>query len=221
MNVRNVITFLTLLFLPVVAFAFGSDAAVKAQAELISAIQKLIYIVSFLIGLILMVSGGYKMKAMTDNNQKTNIFSAPIMSILVGVIMMNSSESLSVFGATLFNAEKFCLVIDDGRINDSCMSTELVGVTGELKSRIEKLSSGSTAEIFMDKIQVIIGIFQIIGLIYFLVGAYGLVQVANGSSKENGYGKPIVTMFASALIVDIPHTMQMAIDTLEKIGINF
>lgn len=221
MNVRNVITFLTLLFLPAVAFAFGNDAAVKAQAELITAIQKLIYIVSFLIGLILLVSGGYKIKAMSDNNEKTKIFSAPIMSILVGVIMMNSSESLSVFGATLFNAEQFCLVIDDGRINDSCMSTELVGVTGELKSRIAKLSSSSTAEIFIDKIQVIVGIFQIIGLIYFLVGAYGLVQVSNGSSKENGYGKPIITMFASALIVDIPHTAQMAIDTLKTIGINF
>ncbi|WP_070086716.1 hypothetical protein [Pseudomonas sp. NBRC 111141] len=221
MNVRNVITFLTLLFLPAVAFAFGSDETVKAQAELITAIQKLIYILAFLIGLILMVSGGYKIKAMSDNNQKTNIFSAPIMSILVGAIMMSSSDSLSVFGATLFNAEKFCLVVEDSRINDSCMRTELVGVTGELKSRIEKLSSSSTAEIFIEKIQVIVGIFQIIGLIYFLVGAYGLVQVANGSSKENGYGKPIITMFASALIVDIPHTAQMAIDTIHKIGINF
>lgn len=221
MNVRNFITFLTLLFLPAVAFAFGDDAAVKARAEIITAIQDLIYVGSFLIGLILIVSGGYKIKAMADNNQKANIFSAPMMAILVGVIMMNAANSLSVFGATYFNAEKFCLVIDDGRIDDSCMSTELVGVTGELKSRIEKLSSGSTAEKFMDNIQIIVGIFQVIGLIYFLVGAYGLVQVSNGSSKENGYGKPIITMFASALIVDIPHTVQMGLDTLKTIGINF
>lgn len=221
MNVRNFITFLTLLFLPAVAFAFGDDAAVKARAEIITAIQTLIYIVAFLIGLILLVSGGYKIKAMADNNQKTNIFSAPIMAILVGVIMMSTSDALSVFGATYFNAEKFCLVISDGRIDDSCMSTELVGITGELKSRIEKLSSGSTAQKFMDNIQIIVGIFQIIGLVYFLVGAYGLVQVSNGSSKENGYGKPLITMFASALIVDIPHTVQMGLNTLETIGINF
>ena len=101
------------------------------------------------------------------------------------------------------------------------MNTEISGLTGELKSRIEKLSSGGTAEKFLENIQIIIGIFQIIGLIYFSVGAYGLAQVANGSSKDSGYGKPIITMFASALIVDIPHTAQMAIDTLEKIGINF
>ena len=46
-------------------------------------------------------------------------------------------------------------------------------------------------------------------------------QVADGSSKDGGYGKPIITMLAAALIFDIPHTAQMAIDTLEKIGINF
>ena len=101
------------------------------------------------------------------------------------------------------------------------MNTEVSGLTGELKARIEKLSSGSTAESFLGNIQIIIGLFQIIGLIYFAVGAYGIAQVANGSSKESGYGKPIITMFASALIVDIPHTAMMAIETLEKIGINF
>ncbi|HEJ6524389.1 hypothetical protein N5J66_12660 [Pseudomonas juntendi] len=221
MNVRNFVTFLTLLFLPAVAFAFGNDASIKARAEIITAVSDLIYVVSFLIGLILLVTGGYKLKLISDENQKGNKYGAPAMAILAGVIIMNCSESLSVLGATYLNAEKFCMIVADGSISDSCMNTELVGVTGELKSRIEKLSSGSTAEAFMDNIRIIIGIFQIIGLIYFLVGAYGLYEVANGSSKENGYGKPIITMFASALIVDIPHTIQIALDTLEKIGINF
>ena len=217
MNVRNFITFLTLLFLPVIAFA---DDATQARVELISANIGLIKLVVFLIGFITFVSGGYKLILLTEQGGKMGK-SVPLVYILVGTILMSLTTSISVFGNTLFKAWYFCFVVAEGSIDNACMNTEVSGLTGELQSRVEKLSSGSTAKQFMQNIQIIIGIFQIIGFIYFAIGAYGLAQVANGSSKENGYGKPIITMFASALIVDIPHTAQMAIDTLERIGINF
>ncbi|MDH1552573.1 hypothetical protein [Pseudomonas juntendi] len=217
MNVRNFITFLTLLFLPVIAFA---DDATQARVELISANIGLIKLVVFLIGFITFVSGGYKLILLTEQGGKMGK-SVPLVYILVGTILMSLTTSISVFGNTLFKAGDFCFVVAEGSIDNACMNTEVSGLTGELQSRVEKLSSGSTAKQFMQNIQIIIGIFQIIGFIYFAIGAYGLAEVANGSSKENGYGKPIITMFASALIVDIPHTAQMAIDTLEKIGINF
>ncbi|HEJ5746035.1 TPA: hypothetical protein SL763_006048 [Pseudomonas aeruginosa] len=217
MNVRNFIAFLTLLFLPVIAFA---DDATQARVELISANIGLIKLVVFLIGFITFVSGGYKLILLTEQGGKMGK-SVPLVYILVGTILMSLTTSIGVFGNTLFKAGDFCFVVAEGAIDNNCMNTEVSGLTGELKSRVEKLSSGSTAEQFMQNVQIIIGIFQIIGFIYFAIGAYGLAQVANGSSKENGYGKPIITMFASALIVDIPHTAQMAIDTLEKIGINF
>lgn len=217
MNVRNFITFLTLLFLPVIAFA---DDAMQARVEIISEHIDLIKVVVFLIGLITFIAGGYKLILIAEEGSKMGK-SVPLIYILVGTILMSLTTSIGVFGNTLFKAGDFCFVVAEGSINNGCMNTEVSGLTGELKSRVEKLSSGSTAEQFMQNIQIIIGIFQIIGLIYFAIGAYGLAQVANGSSKESGYGKPIITMFASALIVDIPHTAQMAIDTLEKIGINF
>lgn len=217
MNVRNVITFLALLFLPLVAFA---DESNNALVEMISGYIGLIKLVVFLIGFIVFIAGAYKLTLLTEQGGKM-AKGVPLMFIIVGSIMMNVTVAIGVFGNTYFQAGEFCFVVSEGAVNNACMNTEISGVTGELKARIEKLSSGSTAEKFLENIQIIIGIFQIIGLIYFSVGAYGLAQVANGSSKETGYGKPIITMFASALIVDIPHTAQMAIDTLEKIGINF
>lgn len=217
MNVRNFITFLTLLFLPVIAFA---DDATQARVELISANIGLIKLVVFLIGFTLFVTGGCKLILLTEQGGKMGK-SVPLMYFLVGSILMNLTIAIGIFGNTYFKAGDFCFVVAEGSINNACMNTEVSGLTGELKGRIEKLSSGNTAEQFMQNIQIIIGILQIIGFIYFAVGAYGLAQVANGSSQEKGYGKPIITMFASALIVDIPHTAQMAIDTLEKIGINF
>ena len=218
MNVRNVITFLTLLFLPAVAFADGDATA--ARVELISGNIGLIKIVIFLIGSIVFISGAYKLTLITEQGSKVGK-SVPLIYIIVGTILMNITLAIGAFGNTYFKAGDFCFVVSDGAINNACMNTEVSGLTGELKARIEKLSSGGTAEKFLENIQIIIGLFQIIGLIYFSIGAYGIAQVANGSSKDGGYGKPIITMFASALIVDIPHTAMMAIETLEKIGINF
>ena len=218
MNVRNVITFLALLFLPAVAFADGDATA--ARVELISANIGLIKLVIFLIGFIVFVSGCYKLKLLADQDGKMGK-SVPLIYVIVGAVLMNVTLAIGVFGNTYFKAGDFCFVVSEGAINNACMNTEVSGLTGELKARIEKLSSGGTAEKFLENIQIIIGLFQIIGLIYFSIGAYGIAQVANGSSKDGGYGKPIITMFASALIVDIPHTAMMAIETLEKIGINF
>jgi hypothetical protein len=217
MNVRNVITLLTLLFLPAIAFA---DDSTNALVQLISSYIGLIKLIVFLVGLIVFISGAYKLTLLTEQGSKVGK-GAPLAYIIVGSILMNVTLAIGVLGNTYFKAGDFCFVVSEGAVNNACMNTEISGVTGELKSRIEKLSSGSTAEKFIENVQVIIGIFQIIGLIYFSVGAYGIAQVANGSSKENGYSKPIITMLASALIVDIPHTAQMAIDTLHKVGINF
>lgn len=220
MNVRNVITFLTLLFLPAVAFAFGSDAADNARAELVSVGQTLTTIFGFLVGFIVFIAGLYKISQAANENQKS-AFLTPIMYVLAGTIMMNVFATLDVFTLTVFGVDNFCQIIKDGSAVDSCMSDAMSGLTGELKTRVEKLSGASTALAFLAHITIIVGMFQVIGLIYFLVGAYGLTQVANGSSKEAGYAKPVITMFASALIIDIPHTAQMAIKTLEQIGINF
>lgn len=217
MNVRNFITFLTLHFLPVIAFA---DDTTQARGETIFAGQQLVLVIFFLLGLILMVVAGCALPLVSEQGRK-NAKTIPIVALLSGVLLMNVTVSLGVFGNTYFDVGEACYIITDGgSINSACMDTEISGITGELKSRVEKLSSGSTAEEFVRNIRIVLAIFQSIGLVYFGVGAWGLYEVSKGSA-QNGYGKPLVTMFASALIFDLPHTAQMAIDTLEKIGINF
>lgn len=209
--------FLTLLS---PTFAMAADAG---REELIINLHQLVWLIGFLIGLILMISAGYKMKVAADTQGPQSNKGVVLVTLLAGVIMMNASSALSTYIVTMLGSTAGeCFILDTNQsAAENCWSADSSGLTGELKTRIEKLSSASTAQAFMDNINVIVGIFQVIGLIYFLVGTYGLVQVANGSSRDSGYGKPIITMFAAALIVDIPHTAEMAISTLEKIGINF
>jgi hypothetical protein len=200
-------------------FAFANEA----REELIVNLHKLVWLLGFLIGLILMISAGYKMKVSADAQAHQRNNGVILVTLLAGVIMMNASSALSTYIVTLLGSTAgHCFVLDSSQsAAENCWSSDSSGLTGELKTRVEKLSSASTAQAFMENINVIVGIFQVIGLIYFLVGTYGLVTVAKGSSRDNGYGKPIITMIAAALIVDIPHTAEMAISTLEKLGINF
>lgn len=221
MNVKNVSRLLTIALLVAPAFALGAslEDATSNRVELIAAFNKLIIITGFLIGLAVTIAGGYKLIQVGNQGAKFG-WGAPAIYILAGVVMMNVSPSLSVITNTYFKVD-FCTMIDESQsVSSSCFKDEISGLTGPLKERITRLSSDSTAQVFMENIEVIIGIFQVIGFIYFLTGAYGLTQVANGSA-QNGYAKPIITMTASALIVDIPHTATMFIDTLHKIGINF
>lgn len=209
------------LFLVLLAPTFAM--ANEAREDLIVKLHTLVWGIGFLIGLILMISAGYKMKVAADTPGPQSNKGVVLVTLLAGVLMMNVSNTLSTYIVTMLGSSSgHCFILDSSQsVAQNCWSADSSGLTGELKTRIEKLSSGSTAQAFMENINVIVGIFQVIGLIYFLVGTYGLVQVANGSSRDSGYGKPIITMFAAALIVDIPHTAEMAISTLEKIGINF
>jgi hypothetical protein len=215
---RNIQLLLILTFL-IPTFAMANEG----REELITTLHKLVWVVGFLIGLILVITAGYKMKVAADAQTHDRKNGVILVTLLAGIIMMNASTALSTYIVTMLGSQAgHCFVLDSAQsVAANCWSAESSGITGELKARVEKLSNGSTAQAFMENINVIVGIFQVIGLIYFLVGAYGLVQISNGSNKEHGYGKPILTMMAAALIVDIPHTAEMAIATLNKIGINF
>ncbi|HCT4757475.1 TPA: hypothetical protein OTY34_001992 [Pseudomonas aeruginosa] len=223
MYVRKIILSVLPLFLLAPAFALGADLggvnASEARRELISVILEYIGLISFPLGLLLMVVGAYKLKLLTEEGGKVG-FSTPLITILAGAFTINFKALLSVFTNTYFKVD-FCQIIDkSAAISKSCFSNEISGLTGDLQQRVARLANETTAQIFIDNLYTIVGIFQVIGFIYFLIGIYGLKEVADGSA-ENGYGKPLITMIASSLIVDLPHTITTFVDTLEKVGINF
>lgn len=216
-------TILFFVLLSISFFVFADDPiddSTSNRVELITAVLLTIKVSGFMIGLAIFITSLYKMKLLGENGQKNGI-SIVLVGALAGIFMMNTDAWLGVFTQSFFSTDEVCYVISDNKIDDNCFRDELSGLSGDLKERLRKQANVDTVAAFIDNIKIIIGMFQIIGFTYFLVGANGLVQVANGSSKDGGYGKPIITMIAAALIVDIPHTAQMAINTLEQIGINF
>lgn len=218
------LVFLTLLTFSAFASADITTAeSSKYSAELVYTILKLAKLFGYLVGFMLFITALVSVCKLYAENSKTSQISIVLM-VLTGTLMMNSDSALSVLGNTYFDksgVEDVCYIVQESGVSETCFSDELSGLTGQLKDRIEKMSGGKTAEIFFSKLKVILGLLQTIGFIYFLVGTYGLYQVSNGSSKDGGFGKPLTTMFASALIVDLPHTMENAVATLNKVGIQF
>ncbi|OZY40602.1 hypothetical protein CJF43_17345 [Pseudomonas fragi] len=67
--------------------------------------------------------------------------------------------------------------------------------------------------------KVIVGLFQAIGFFFFISSIMSLKAVGHGSSRD-GYAKPVIILIASALIIDLPHTASMIMETAKLAGVN-
>ncbi|HFH2960060.1 TPA: hypothetical protein ACGJSO_005431 [Pseudomonas aeruginosa] len=220
------VIFLLLVSLPVFAFADSIDREIAAsetfeyRIALISMMLNVLDKFSIFMGVLLFIIAGLKLKMRVDEKNPSKNFGV-IMTFVAGTFFFNSYlayELVSVW--KIAGDERICFMADDAGVNDQCYSDEMSEISGELAERVGKLSGDSVKDDFMNNFRAIIGLFQVIGVIYFMVGTWGLVQVSNGT-KDEGYGKPIITMISSALIIDLPHTASMFLDTLQKVGVNF
>lgn len=218
---------LLLVSLPIFAFAADIDREITAsetlqyRADLIAAFLNILWKFSPFMGVLLFIVAGFKLKMMVDEKNPSKKFGV-IMTFVAATFFFNIYLSQELV-ASLWKMEgdaSICFMVDDAGVNDECYSDEMSELGGELADKVKKLSGDGVAAELKNSIRLIVGIFQVIGFIYFMVGIYGLVQVSNGT-KDNGYGKPIITMISSALIVDLPHTATMFINTLQKVGITF
>lgn len=220
--------------LMLIFFSQYSYAAPISDSDTISARETLIASLFWattqigrIIGISVLVGGFYRMRMKAEMGPNGNISQASIyMYVIVGVLMLSFSATLSSVIATLLGSDGSACFILNGSIDRAtlnqgqCWDAGSSEITGTLMDRVTKMSSASTAQEFLANIKVIIGLFQLIGFIYFLVGLYGLVMVSKGTAR-NGYMKPIIIIAASALIVDLPHTAEIFLATLKKVGVNF
>lgn len=214
---------LLIISLPVFANASLDEASASAnRAELVGTFIQVVRYIGYFLGVLTFILMGYKTLDLGGSGKDVKRQTVYVYAV-AAVLFLNAGLGLGLIISSWGGiSEQPCFIASekDG-FSSTCFNDEMSELAGELRARVEKLSSDSTAKIFWDNLKFIVSVFQLIGLIYFLVGVYGLVQVSNGSAKDSGYGKPIVTMIASALIVDLPHTFQMFQATLQQVGINF
>lgn len=203
-----------------VAYAGGAEIASNRE-QMVTAINQAVIIVGQFIGVLLLILGIMKMKSRADQPTNPQHSVGMIITVLVaGALMINYSQAAtSVISSVLYDGREYCFILDDEQSNASdCWSSENAESTAELGERIDRLvEDGEGAAEFRRNINILMAFFQLIGLIYFFKGAYGLKQVSDGGQK-GGYGKPILTMIAAALVLDLPHTLEVILTTINEIG---
>ena len=233
---KRMVIFIFLLLAVFSQYTFADDLSSAASSSAISARETIIANMFWattklgqIIGMITLIAGFYRMRMKAEMGPNGNITTTSIfVYIAVGFMLLSFSSTLGSVIATLLGDDgSACFILNDsvtgGMVtlnNGNCWDASSSELTGTLMDRVTKMSSASTAQEFLDNIKVIIGLFQLIGFIYFFVGMHGLIAVSKGSAR-NGYFKPLVIIIASALIVDLPHTAEMFLNTLKKVGVNF
>lgn len=200
--------------------------ASSGRLEIISNIYLLVTTFALLMGIGLLVLAGSKMKERADNpnNPKTTP-TAIIITFIAGALAFNFAGSADLMIKSFLGSDaSYCFVVadEDARKNDNgftngCWNPESSEILSEVANKVNQMSDSEMGTKLKENAKLIVALFQVIGLVYFLKGLYGLKMVSEGTARE-GYGKPIITIIASALVIDLPHTLDMMRATINALG---
>ncbi|MCK8072419.1 hypothetical protein [Vibrio sp. 1CM23M] len=224
--------YITLFILIGSAFSFAADQQhIDARANLIGSLYSIVGIFAVLLGLGLIVISIIKLKKRAENpNDPKSFPSAILITMLSGALILNFSGTSSTLIATLLGGEGgHCFVLQEqlmeqeqGTIQmgdlhqENCWDSSNSQMVDDIAKKVDEMSDGNGARLKRN-VEIIVGLFQLVGLVYLIKGIYGLKLVSEGQSRE-GYGKPILTMIAAALVIDLPHTLEMLSETITLLG---
>ena len=217
--------FIITLFALVSNMTFAANGAIAARTEMIAQFYQLVTVFGMAMGIGLMVLGGIKLKKRADNPNDAKSFpTAIIITLLAGALSFNYAGSAGlIINSFLGNDSGYCFVVQDGNYSENdgysknCWNPDNSDILQEVADKVDQMSNGTAGSKLKENARAIVALFQTIGLIYLLKGFYGLKLVAEGTARE-GYGKPIITLIASALVIDLPHTLTMLQNTINALG---
>lgn len=200
-----------------------SSSAQSAQDDLISAVIWGFYAGVMLVGAATLLLGFYELRLIAEQNNRSK--GKALALILVGFLMFSGSSTLNTMMHTIRgDGTGMCFVSDSQLVSklsssSGCWDTATSEVNGVLKDRILAQDSDAKTK-FLENLKTIVYLFQGLGIIYFFIGLNGLKKLADGS-KGDSHWKHIWTIIFSVLIIDLPHTATVFLDTLQKLGVNW
>lgn len=208
---------LVMLFLPLPLFADPT-----AFDNTLTSVYILIRTIGVLMGAILAFLGIKKLVdyAQDQRNPKNSPVSAIIMFFAAGLLLnLNQTMSMVINTVQGGSGESYCFYaetnMDNPFGNSSSCFNDAMQLTEELAQKL-KNENGAEASVqkLKEKLRLLFTLFQVIGVIYFIKAIYMLKEASEGS-QQTGYGKIILMIFASALVIDMPHTIDMLINTIQ------
>lgn len=202
--------------------SFSADAA-TTTTTLTASIYTLTTIIAQLLGITLMVYSLVKLKKSADNpNDPKNFPMAVITTMFVGALMFNYSGTASVsIGSLLGDDGGFCMLAMEEKLDGevgrtNCWKSESSEVMTGITERIEKSNGVGSAKKFKEIFVDFMKFLQVVGFIYFLKYLYELHKLMQGTSKKE-LSSIFVGILFSSLLVDLPHTIEIANTTIQSI----
>jgi len=216
MNIKIFIVVALLMFqLPLHAAGTG------AFDELFGALYILIRTLGFFTGLVLAFLGIKKLVdyAADSRNPKNSPMSSIIMFCGSG-FLLNVDSTLSILINTINDSGGFCFYGDLSSATDNpfgnnatCFS-EAKSITSDLAKELQKQSENAEAiNKLQEKLRMLFTLFQLVGLVYFIKGIY-MLKAASEGSQQASYGKILIMIIASTAVIDMPHTIDIIINTI-------
>lgn len=202
--------------------AFGADEIIERQ-KLLNALNSFVIILIAFVGLAVLAASINKMKKAAENPNANITTGSIVTGLIAGALLFNITGAASMIIQTVGSDGEgggYCFLTDEDSSSvtniykENCWNSENSEITDDMINKIDKMNGNG--DLFEKNIDIIMSIFQFIGLIYFAKGIYGLKTASEG--KGDGYGKPILTMILAALVIDLPHTLEMLQETLLLIG---
>jgi hypothetical protein len=205
-----------------------TGASVMTGAEkLVTSIFMLSYVVGLILGTVLFFASIKRMLAHSKNpNDPRNSIGGAVVIMIGASLLFSLQSSIGIATNTLTGAGGYCFNYHD-KVNvknvssdfksDSatCFDASTSEITSALRDKLNSSGNVTAIEELNRKLTLLFTAFQAIGLIYFIKGIYLLKGVSEGRSDLT-YGKVLMMIIFSSLVIDMPNTINILIETAKN-----
>lgn len=197
----------------------GSSGDGGDKSQIIAALNKFVAFLGYFFAVLLMINGGMKLQEYSNKSQQVSI-KLIVFQFIAGAMLLNYASSITTFAVTVLGSgNEYCFILDSYNSKGDCWDAASSELTGTIKEKIEAISGGSTSSQFVENLNLVVGFFQLVGFIYFIKGCLTLAAVGNGRER-GGYGKPVIMLLFAALVINLPNTVQLIVNTLKSFGMD-
>jgi uncharacterized protein YhhL (DUF1145 family) len=184
---------------------------------------ELTYYVGLALGIVLFLHGIKKLTLYAKNPNDPRNSLGSVLVVMIGASLLFGLQSSINMAVSTVNSSTtgHCFVNEEtgnsiNKHDAECFDADNSEITKDMRDLIEEKGTGQSLEIFNKKAATFFKIMAMVGLIYFVKAIFLLKSAAEGTGNTT-YGKILTMLIASSLIIDMPNTLQMLINTAKEI----
>ena len=187
-------------------------------------LYELSHYIGLFLGTIAFMIGIKMLMAYSKNpNDPRNSLGGVLVVFISASLLWGLQSSISLATNTLTN-NNHCFVMSKNnedmgnnmnKHGGECFNAKSSEITQELRQDFENKGRSDALEKLLAKINVYFKVLQAVGLVYFIKGLYLLVNIAKGTGNAT-YGQALIMVISSSLILDLPNTINMILNTVKE-----